>query len=59
MFTKNSPSSVKILKLDRIQDGFRLMFTIDKIVKDYQIKIITFRNKWKVIVQEFNGGSLA
>lgn len=57
MFPKNSPS-VKVLKLDKIQDGFRLMFTFDKIVKDYQIKIIAFRNKWKVIVQEFNGGLL-
>jgi len=57
MFPQNSPL-VKILKLDKIQDGYRLMFTIDKIVKDYQIKIVTFRNKWKVIVQEFNGGLL-
>lgn len=34
------------------------MFTLDKIVKDYQIKIVQFKNKWKVIVQQYNGGSL-
>ncbi len=57
MFPQNS-SSVKVLKLDKIQDGFRLMFTLDKLVKDYQIKIIPVRNKWKVVIQEFNGGLL-
>lgn len=57
MFPKNSPS-VKVLKLDKIQDGNRLLFTIDKIVKDYQVKIVSFRKGWKVIVQEFNGGLL-
>ncbi len=57
MFPQNT-SSVKVLKLDKIQDGFRLMFSLDKIVKDYQIKIVSFRNKWKVVVQEFNGGLL-
>ena len=57
MFPKNSPS-IKVLKLDKIQDGFRLMFILDKVVKDYQVKIISFRKGWKVIVQEFNGGLL-
>ena len=57
MFPQNS-SSVKVLKLDKIQDGFRLMFSINKEVKDYQIKIVAFRKKWRVIVQEFNGGLL-
>jgi hypothetical protein len=57
MFPQNS-SFVKVLKLDKIQDGFRFMFTINKEVKDYQIKIIPVRNKWKVIIQEFNGGLL-
>ena len=57
MFPQNSPA-IKVLKLDKIQDGFRLMFTLDKVVKDYQIKIVQVRNKWKVIVQEFNGGLL-
>lgn len=57
MFPKNS-LSVKVLKLDKIQDGFRLMFTFNKEVKDYQIKIVPFRKKWKVIIQEFNGGLL-
>ena len=49
---------MKVLKLDKIQDGFRLMFSVNKVVRDYQIKIVSFRNKWKVMVQEYNGGAL-